>query len=108
MVSDVPSLFPIGLSWNIDFSQVLYDWEVDMFGNFSHLLKDVFISPSFSDKKIWVLNSLGNFSSKSMFFFLLPSTSLSPMFPVGRVWKPPIPPRVKNSHGQWFLTVSTH
>jgi len=66
-VSEVISISPSSLSWNIDFVQDLYDWEVDMFGNLTQLLKDVFISQSFLDKKIWIPNSSGIFSTKSLF-----------------------------------------
>lgn len=63
--------------------------------NLTQLLKDIFISPFFQDKKIWVLNSSGNFSSKSTFTSLLSPNSITLVLLVGRVWKPPIPPRVK-------------
>lgn len=107
MVLEVFSPSPIGLSWNIDFSRDLYEWEANMFGILSHMLKNVLISPSFLDKKIWVLNSSGIFSSKSMFISLLPSSTFDQVFAFGRVWRPSIPPRVKAFSWTAVWTVST-
>lgn len=66
-VSDVISSSPSSLSWNIQFSHDLYDWEVDMVGDLMSLLKEVFLSQSFLDQRIWTLESSGKFSSKSLF-----------------------------------------
>lgn len=51
-VADVPSFSSTGLSWNIDFSRLLFDREVPMIAHLIHLLNGVFISSNDNDVHI--------------------------------------------------------
>ena len=68
---------------------------MDVVGELMSLLKEVFLSPSFPDKRIWTLKSLGKFSSKSLFTYLSHPCAIPSPFPVKQVWKPPVPSRIK-------------
>lgn len=58
-------------------------------------LNKEFLSSSFVDQSAWDLEPLSLFSSKSIFLVLfLANPSASP-FSSSKIWKPPIPPRVK-------------
>lgn len=95
LVCDVLSFSSPGLSWNLNFSRDLFNWEVDLLGNFLSNLKEVYISTSFPDIRIWNLESSENLSSKSFFMAML-SVQNSPIsFPCKKIWRSPAPQRVK-------------
>lgn len=64
---DVLNSSSSGISWNLSFSRDLYDWEVDSLASLTLSLKEVFLSFDFLNMRVWVLESSGVFTSKSLF-----------------------------------------
>lgn len=88
---------------------------MDLFGYLMNHLNDVFLSNSSLDQRVWVLESLGKFSYKSLLISLYEANS-SLTFPFKKIWKPPVPPWIKAfawtvAHKcRWrsFLQISSH
>lgn len=97
LVSNVLSSFSSGLSCNFNFSRELSDREVYMLASLTSKLKEVFISDSFPDQRVWILEPLGKFSSKFLFMSIAYKDNFNPksLFPIKKIWNPPIPSRVK-------------
>lgn len=65
-----------------------------------------FLSSIFLDKRIWILESWGKFSSKSFFKALIPSHNFDLSFLAKKIWKSMNPPRVNASYDLACLTES--
>lgn len=59
------------------------------------ILEGVFVSYIILDKRVWILESSGRFSSKSFFMSLHNDSPPSYSFPFKRIWSNPVPLRVK-------------
>lgn len=94
-VSEVITNSSSSLSWNIQFSRELCDWKVDILGNLMSFLNEVFLSQSFLDHRIWILESSSQFSSKYLLLSFSHPSNPSNSFPIEKVWNPPAPRRVK-------------
>lgn len=68
-----------------------------MLASLTSKLEEVFISDSFRDQRVWILESSGKFSSKSFFIFISykDNSTRKSHFPAKKVWNPLAPPRVK-------------
>jgi hypothetical protein len=80
------------IQWNIQFSWLIHDWEVEELASFYRCLYAFKLRGEGIDKLWWVPSRKGLFEVKSYYRVLLPRESLS--FPWKSVWRSKAPPRV--------------
>jgi hypothetical protein len=80
------------IQWNIQFSQLIHDWEVEELALFYRCLYACKLGGDGQDKLWWVPSRKEIFEVKSFYRALTPYGSLS--FPWKSVWRSQAPPRV--------------
>jgi hypothetical protein len=80
------------IQWNIQFSRLIHDWEVDELALFYRCLYACKIRRDGIDKLWWLPSSRGMFEVKSFYRALSPCGS--PSFPWKSIWRSQAPPRV--------------
>jgi hypothetical protein len=80
------------IQWNIQFTRLMHDWEVEVLASFYRCLYDCKIRGVGVDKLWWVPSCKGLFEVKS-YYRVLSSTGAS-FFPWKSIWRSKAPPRV--------------
>jgi hypothetical protein len=80
------------IQWNIQFSRMFHDWEVDVVALFYKCLYDCNMRGGGVDKLRWLPSSKGVFEVKTFYRVLSPPGS--PHFPWKGIWRTKAPPRV--------------
>ena len=78
--------------WNIQFTQLIHDWEVEVLASFYRCLYSCKMRENGEDKLWWVPSRKGIFEVKSFYRVLSAPGPLS--FPWKSIWKSKAPPRV--------------
>jgi hypothetical protein len=80
------------LQWNIQFSQLVHDWEVEIVASFYRCLYSSKLRGVGEDKLLWMPSRKGSFEVKS--FYRVLSSFGSNSFPWKGIWRSKAPPRV--------------
>ena len=80
------------IQWNIQFSRLTHDWEVETLASFYSCLYSCKLRGEGEDKLWWVPLRKGKFEVKSFYQVLSPCGSTS--FPWKSIWRTKAPPRV--------------
>jgi len=64
----------------------------------------IFLARRAIDKRVWVLEPFGKFTSKSFFIALSHPHHPEPSFPHKKIWKPEVPPKIKAFF--WIIVLS--
>jgi hypothetical protein len=80
------------IQWNIQFSRLFHDWEVEVVASFYKCLYDCNLRRGGVDKLRWLPSSKGLFEVKTFYRVLSPPGS--PHFPWKSIWRTKAPPRV--------------
>ena len=92
-VSDICHLQGSTISWDIEFTRSVQDWEMEMVDSFMSLLYSQIIRPGVVDSLCWTPSCRGLFEVRS-FYTTLISPHPSGIFPWKSVWKAKVPSRV--------------
>jgi hypothetical protein len=81
-----------GVQWNIVFTRLIHDWEVDVLASFYSCLYLFKFRGHLEDKLWWIPSSKGFFEVSTFYRVLSPPGSIS--FPWKGIWRTKAPPRV--------------
>jgi hypothetical protein len=80
------------IQWNVQFTRLFHDWEVEVLASFYKCLYDCKLRGIGADKLWWLPSRKGVFEVKSFYRALLPTRTSS--FPWKSIWRSKAPPRV--------------
>jgi hypothetical protein len=80
------------IQWNIQFTRLIHDWEVEVLASFYHCLYSCKLREDGGDKLWWAPSRKGRFEVKSFYRALSGHESIS--FPWKSIWRSKAPPRV--------------
>jgi exonuclease III len=92
-VSDIYHFQGSTISWDIEFTRSVQDWELEMVDSFMSLLYSQIIRPGVVDSLCWTPSCRGLFEVRS-FYTTLISPNPPGTFPWKSVWKAKVPSRV--------------
>jgi hypothetical protein len=80
------------VQWNIVFTRLIHDWEVETLASFYRCLYSFQFRGQLEDKLWWIPSGKGFFEVSTFYQVLFPSGSIS--FPWKGIWRTKTPPRV--------------